>query len=81
MKVEIQAEGCFFLCSLEFLLLLFQDKRRLNTRSCKLRVTFFETKSSQTTPALRATLPERRASKDKGQSSKDKVWIVLSGEC
>ena len=36
------------------------QKEQRYSRSCKLRVTCFETESSQTTPSLRATPPERR---------------------
>jgi hypothetical protein len=65
MKVEIEAEGWFFLCSLvprlrDWFFLQQWQKEQRKSRSCKLRVTLFETESLQTTPALRATPPKKR---------------------
>ena len=59
-KIEIQAEGWFFICSLDFLpTFLSRKKWGRNPEVAKLRVSFFETESFQTTPSLRATHPAR----------------------
>jgi hypothetical protein len=42
------------------------EKRRERIRSCKLRITCFETESFQNTPALRATPPPRGISDEIG---------------
>jgi hypothetical protein len=40
-------------------------KEQRYSRSCKLRVTCFETESCHTTPALRTTPPKKEGNKDK----------------